>query len=82
MAAVALLEESQPEVCAHAINHLLEVVDFFWYEIADSVTRILQLAQQLAQPAPTWLLLSKVAMRVSEGLTGAGSVGSLSPGRL
>lgn len=62
MAVVALLEESQLEVCGRAIGLLLELVDYFWYEIADSVVRIEQLAAQLPQPAPAWLLLAKVEM--------------------
>jgi 26S proteasome regulatory subunit N2 len=57
---IALLGEPQLKVNAHAINMLLEVVDFFWYEISDASTRIMSLAQQLPQPAPAWLLLSKL----------------------
>lgn len=57
---ISLLDEPQVEVCSHAIGMLLELVDFFWYEVSEATPKLIALAQTLPHPQPVWLLLSKV----------------------
>lgn len=66
MGVIALLNDPQAEVCAHAVNTLLQLVDYFWYEVSDAIPRLSLLAQQLPQPEPVWLLLAKLHFHLGD----------------
>lgn len=66
MGVIALLNDPQAEVCAHAVATLLQLVDYFWYEVSDAIPRLSVLAQQLPQPEPVWLLLAKLHFHLGD----------------
>jgi 26S proteasome regulatory subunit N2 len=79
---VALLDEPEPELQSYALHKLNSLVDSFWAEIADSVSRIEILYEDVNFPDRQLaaLVASKVFFHLgeeSEALTFALGAGSL-----
>lgn len=65
---IALLNDPEPAVWAPAINMLLEVVDYFWYEIAEANERLTAIAKEASGPVAgaAWLLLAKLHFHLGD----------------